>query len=124
MVYACPMKDNLTLYQLHEDIQQNWGLSNEQMSRLAHVDVLTYERWLEEGRNSINPPSVPSGMDNAVPIVSIYKALQRKFPEFENQVKWLFEKNPDFDNNKPIDVATSSVGNLFWISYYLDTKKA
>jgi hypothetical protein len=113
-----------TLYQALERIQQEWGLSDEQIAALAHVDVGTYSRWMIEGRKAINPPTIPTGMDTAVPIVSIYKSLVRRFSSGEDQVKWLFSENSDFGGHKPIDIAASSVENLYWISYYLDSSKS
>jgi hypothetical protein len=118
------MPDHETLYQTLERIQQEWGMSNQQIAAMAHVDEQTYIRWLEEGRTAVNPPSIPFGMDNAVPIVSIYKALRRRFPDSDDRMKWLFKENSDFGGNKPIDIVASSVENLFWVSYYLESSKS
>jgi hypothetical protein len=60
-------------------------------------------------------------MDTAVPLVSIYKKLMAKFPNVEEQVKWLFQESEDFGGAKPIDVAASSLQNLMWVGYYLDS---
>jgi hypothetical protein len=113
-----------TLYQALERVQQDWGLNDMQMAKLAQVDVATYSRWMIEGRQAIDPPSVPLGMSSAVPVISIYKALERRFPDPEDRVKWLFKENPDFGNHKPIDIAASSVENLFWVSYYLESSRS
>jgi len=118
------MAENETLYQALERIQQEWGLSAPQMAALAHVDEETYARWMAEGRESVDAPSIPPGMDSAVPLVSIYKALERRFPDAEDRVKWMFKENKDFDGNKPIDIVTSSLGNLFWMSYYLESSRS
>jgi hypothetical protein len=119
------MLNDETLYQALERIQKEWGLSDEQIAALAHVDVKTYLGWMEEGRTSVNPPTIPLGMDTAVPVVSIYKSLLRRFPSSEEErVKWLFKENADFGGNKPIDIAASSVENLFWVSYYLDSYRS
>jgi hypothetical protein len=117
------MTQNETLYQALEQIQQEWELTDAQMARLMHVDESTYSRWMQEGRTVENPPVVPLGMDTALPLVSIYKSLLRRFSDIEERVKWLFKENPDFGGNKPIDIATSSVENLFWVSYYLDSNR-
>lgn len=103
-------------------IQKEWGLSDEQMAALSHVDVSTYARWV------VSPPSseasIPPGMDNAVPLASIYRALCRRFPDkAEEQVSWLFKGHADFGGNKPIDIAASSVENLYWLSYYLESSR-
>lgn len=115
--------DNETLYQAIERVQEEWGLNDAQMAALVHVDVPTYMRWKEEGLTVENPPLIPKGMDTAVSVVSIYKALARRFPHLEDRMKWLFKENPDFGDHKPIDIAASSIENLHWIAYYLDSSR-
>ncbi|MEO5970737.1 MAG: hypothetical protein ABIQ95_12495 [Bdellovibrionia bacterium] len=118
-----PMIENETLNQSLERIQQEWGLTDLQMASLSHVEEQTYVGWKMKKTDAPNSPAIPPGMNTAVPVVSIYKALVRNFPETEDRIKWLFKENGDFGGNKPIDIATSSVENLFWMSYYLDFKR-
>lgn len=121
---TAPMVADETLNESLERIQQEWGLSDLQMASLTHVDEQTYAGWKVKNRSIIaDAPAIPSGMSTAVPVVSIYKALVRNFPEADDRIEWLFKENNDFGGNKPIDIATSSVENLFWMSYYLDFKR-
>jgi uncharacterized UBP type Zn finger protein len=117
------MSDNRTLTQSLEHIQLEWGLSDLQMASLVHVDEPTYKDWKTQDQYLTDTSAIPNGMKTAVPVVSIYKALVRKFSETEDRIKWLFKENSDFDGNKPIEVATSSIENLFWMAYYLDFKR-
>ncbi len=115
--------ENETLSQSLQRIQQEWGLNDQQMASLTHVESQTYLSWKDENLNQAKAHSVPIGMETAVPVVSIYKALARNFPTFEDRIQWLFKENGDFGGHKPIDIATSSVENLLWLSYYLDSKR-
>jgi hypothetical protein len=115
--------ENETLCQSLKRIQQEWGLTDSQIAAVIHMDLNTYLEKMAEYKDRLDLPTIPRGMDTAVPVVSIYKSLARRFPETENQVKWLFEKNNDFGGNKPIDITISSVDNLFWVSYYLDSSR-
>ena len=100
-------------------IQDSWGMSDEQIAALIHVDLQIYSSWMIDRTPSEDSPTIPRGMDNAVALASIYQSLKRRYPKTEDQVKWLFTQHPDFGQNKPIDIAASSAENLFWLSYYL-----
>lgn len=100
-------------------IQKSWGMTEDQIAALIHIDAQNYTQWMLEKAPSENSPTVPRGMDNAVALASIYQSLKKRYPQEEDQVKWLFTSHPDFGQNKPIDIAASSTENLFWLSYYL-----
>ena len=106
-------------------LQVEWGLSFEQLTALTHSSSEQVEHWLAQARlpesQRESQATVPHGMDNVVPLISICKNLRKRYSDAEAQVKWLFTENADFGGNKPIDVAASSVENLFWVGYYLDT---
>ncbi|MBC7691188.1 MAG: hypothetical protein H7222_05415 [Methylotenera sp.] len=111
----------ITLHDWLKHIQTRWELSDDKMAALAHVTVEQYLEWFKEGRGS-SPATIPPGMDSAVPIVSIYKSLAAQYPDVDDQVKWLFTVHQDFGNQKPIDIAASTLENLSWVSYYLQSK--
>ena len=100
-------------------IQAEWGLLDEQMAALIHVPVATYLAWRAPA--FVSDATVPPGMETAVPLVSIYKRICAKHPETEAQARWMITPHTDFGDNKPIDVAASSIQNLYWVSYYLET---
>ena len=110
---------NHTLYSTLKKIQETWEMSHEQVAALIHVDPNSYSHWITAEASETDTATVPRGMDNAIALASIYQSLNRRFPQIEEQVKWLFTGHPDFGNNKPIDIAASSPENLFWLSYYL-----
>jgi len=94
-------------------------MSHEQVATLIHVDLSSYSHWIGTETSGMDTATVPRGMDNAIALASIYQSLNRRFPQVEEQVKWLFTAHQDFGNHKPIDIAASSPENLFWLSYYL-----
>lgn len=96
-------------------IQLEWGLKPDQVSDLLKIP---YSR-IQQSRSSV--ATVPPGLENAVPLVGIYKKLRLRYPTTEEQLKWLFTSHPDFGDTPPIDVAVSSTENLFWLSYYLES---
>lgn len=68
--------------------------------------------------------TIPPGLDSAAPLIAVYRKLAARFPKTEDQVKWLFTEHQEFGGAKPIDVATSSLENLYWVGYFLDGSPA
>jgi hypothetical protein len=119
------MNQEETLFEALEKVQREWGLGPERMAALAHVTPDTFERWMNFNRREDRRGggTVPPGMETAVPLIAIHRRVARLFPgSSEEQVKWMTTPNPDFDGNSPYQVATSSVQNLLWLAYYLDSK--
>jgi len=104
-------------------IQLEWALTPAQLSGILRVDPDRLERLLamkmEEGMATI-----PPGFESAAPLISIYRKLAARYPNSEDQVKWLFTDHRDFGGVKPIDVAASSLENLYWVGYYLESSPA
>ncbi len=116
--------DQPTLPVLLRRIQLDWGMDSAQMASIAHVDAATFESWVSAKSDdavdaSVPQPTVPPGMDNAVPLVSIYTRLSAVIPSPEEQVQWLVKPHSAFDQNKPVDVMRSSLANLNWVAYFL-----
>lgn len=118
------MKEPDTLAEWLRRIQLDWQLGSTEMAALAHVEAATYDAWVRVSREGatagIPVATVPVGMENAVPLIAIYKRLRAILPDPADQVKWLTQPHAAFDQNRPFDVARSSVQNLFWLSYYLE----
>jgi hypothetical protein len=104
-------------------IQLEWGLSPDQFAQILRVEKPELERLLSEPASSFEG-TVPPGFETAVPVISIFRKLSVRYPKSEDQVKWLFTEHADFGGAKPIDVAVSSLENLYWVGYYLDTSRA
>jgi hypothetical protein len=68
--------------------------------------------------------TLPPGFESTAPLIAIYRKLAARYPKTEDQVKWLFSDHRDFGGSKPIDVAASSLENLYWVGYYLDSSPA
>jgi hypothetical protein len=111
-----------TLTEKLAQVQGRWGLKDEQLAALAHVDVQTWRGWLARDPDA-SGATVPLGMESAVPVLNIFHRLEKRFgPGKEAEVaRWLSEPHVDFGGQPPLDVAASSLENLFWVSYYLDS---
>ena len=101
-------------------IQIEWGLNAEQLAPLLRVERSELDRLLAE-REPSYAGTFPIGFETAAPVISIFRKLSARYPKNEDQVKWLFTEHPDFGGAKPIDVAVSSLENLYWVGYYLDS---
>ncbi|MBS1962719.1 MAG: DUF2384 domain-containing protein [Bdellovibrionales bacterium] len=101
-------------------IQIEWELSPGQIAALIRVDPARLPELLETKSTATLPP----GLESAAPLIAIYRKLAARYPKTEDQVKWLFTEHRDFGGSKPIDVAASSLENLYWVGYYLDSSPA
>lgn len=104
-------------------IQIEWSLTPSQLSGLLRVHSEKIESLLAM-KNSDFSGTIPVGVEAAAPLIAIYRKLAARYPNPEDQVKWLFTDHPDFGGGKPIDVAASSLENLYWVGYYLDSAPA
>lgn len=104
-------------------IQLEWALSPAQLAGLLRVDGERLDRLLAEKHGEVSG-TLPPGLESAAPLIAIYRKLAARYPKSEDQVKWLFTEHPDFGGAKPIDVAASSLENLYWVGYYLDSSPA
>ena len=117
------MTQERSLIEWLRHIQIEWGLKAEKLSALIHISESALSKFLDpESPESKTQATVPTGLENAPPLVQIYKNLSRTYPDPDQQVAWLFTPHKDFGNQKPIDVAAGSVENLFWIAYTLETQ--
>jgi hypothetical protein len=116
------MAESETVVESLKRIQSECGMSDVQMAALVHVQVEKYIEWMQLYDQKIHTAVIPLGMDSALPLISIFNSLFRRFSSAQEVIQWLFKENQHFGGNKPIDVATSSVENLYWLSYYLDLK--
>lgn len=108
-------------------IQIEWALTPEQLSGILRVDLAALEKQLTTGEKNPVPEfsgTIPPGFEAAAPLIAIYRKLAARFPNSEDQVKWLFTEHQEFGGAKPIDVATSSLENLYWVGYFLDSSPA
>lgn len=101
-------------------IQIEWDLTPHQIAALIRVDPARLPELLD----SKSSATLPLGLESAAPLIAIYRKLAARFPKTEDQVKWLFTEHRDFGGAKPIDVAASSLENLYWVGYYLDSSPA
>ena len=98
-------------------IQLEWDLKSDQLARLLQVSP----DHLEAALANPGAGTLPIGLENAAPLIAIYRQLEAKFPTTEARIEWLFAKNADFMGQPPIAIARSSAENLHWVAYYLDS---
>ena len=117
------MSENLNLLQYLRKIQVEWELDAEQLSKISHVGVATLQKYFSMKPEEMEAlPTVPSGLDTAMPLVSTYKNLVRMFPDTEKLNEWLVVPNELFEGNKPIEVMAMSPNHLSWVSYTLESQ--
>ena len=80
-------------------IQKDWELTPAQMAAMTHVSVESFDGWVKDNQAFLQA-TVPPGMENAVPLISIYKRLVLQHRDSEDQVKWLFTEHADFAGSK------------------------
>src|SRR5687768_7976466 len=93
-----------TLPQLLRHVQVEWGLSSSQMAALAQVSVETYEKWVQTEAPDQKSrvvcggvqATVPPGMESAVPLIAIFRKLTARYPDIDEQLRWLFTANAEF----------------------------
>lgn len=98
-----------------------------QLAALLRVELPLLESWIGLGKESTAREfsgTIPPGLESAAPLISIYRKLAARYPETDAQVKWLFSEHQEFGGAKPIDVAASSLENLYWVGYFLDSSPA
>jgi hypothetical protein len=104
-------------------VQLEWGLGPAQLAGLLRIEPDRLETLLSVKAGNY-AGTLPRGLETAAPLIAIYRKLAARYPKTEDQVKWLFTEQPDFGGAKPIDVAASSIENLYWVGYYLDSSPA
>lgn len=115
--------ENLNLLQYLRKIQVEWELSAEQLSKISHVGVMTLQKYFSmPPADAESLPTIPMGLDPAMPLVSVYKNLTRMLPDAEKQNEWLMTSNELFEGNKPIEVMAMSPNHLSWVSYTLESQ--
>jgi hypothetical protein len=115
--------ENLNLLQYLRKIQVEWELDPEQLSKISHVGVITLQKYFSLRAPEVESlPSIPSGLESAMPLVSIYKNLVRMLPTAEKQNEWLVMPNETLEGNKPIEVMAMSPDHLSWVSYTLESQ--
>ena len=114
---------NLHLVQYLKKILIDWDLSLQQLAKISHVSEDILKNYLELTLSQLDElPSIPSGLDPAMPLVSIYKNLKQMLPVQEKLNEWLASPHELFDGNKPIEVMGMSPQHLAWVSYTLESK--
>lgn len=117
------MNENLNMLQYLRKLQVEWELSPEQLSKISHVGVATLQKYFSLRAPEVEElPTIPTGLEPAMPLVSIYKNLSRKFTDHEKLNEWLVVPNELFEGNKPIEVMAMSPNHLSWVSYTLESQ--
>lgn len=112
----------VTLVQWLRRIQTAWELDLPKLSMICHVPVDVLERHLKMSASEVQElPSVPTGLENAMPLVSVFKSISARLPDADKQNEWLVSENDTYEKNKPIEVMAMSPQHLAWVSYTLSS---
>ena len=115
--------ENLHLVQYLRKIQIAWELAPEELAKISHVTQEKLKEYLDLSSDAVDGlPSLPAGLEPAMPLVSIYKNLIQMMPDSEKQNEWLVVPNELFEGNKPIEVMAMSPDHLSWVSYTLESQ--
>lgn len=101
------------------EIQDEWGIPLEGLAKMMSVPEERLQDWLSQPLESEG--TLPPGLETLAPLLTIYRRLRQKLPSVEDQLKWLTQANKDFGDHPPLEILSSSVENLYWVSYYLET---
>ena len=115
--------ENLHLVQYLRKIQISWELAPEELAKISHVSENKLNEYFNLSPDDVDSlPSLPTGLEQAMPLVSIYKNLMQMIPDSEKQNEWLVLPNELFEGNKPIEVMAMSPQHLSWVSYTLESQ--
>ncbi len=110
--------EDKTIFDWLRKVQLGWELSVDQLAKIAHVEPELLKKHLSLSReDALNLPTLPAGFESVPPLVSIFKALNEKFPAKEAQNDWLTKENETLEGRKPIEVMSMSPAHLSWVSY-------
>jgi hypothetical protein len=103
-------------------IKLEWELSDEQLSKISHVSAPDLSSFLNLSLCQIaDLPAVPAELAPSVPLVNIFKRIQKIYPTAELQNEWLQRPNSVMDGFKPIDAMAMSYEHLAYVSYLVES---
>jgi hypothetical protein len=103
-------------------IQVDWALTPTELSSVTHTPIETLRRYLAlKAAEAEELPTVPAGLENAVPLISVFKSLQKLRPKAEDQHDWLRSPNSILENQIPLQVMMMSPNHLAWVGYTLES---
>jgi hypothetical protein len=103
-------------------IQVEWELSTQELALMAHVPEAALKEFLALSQESADTlPSVPAGLETAVPLVSVFRSLGKLRPDPTLQIEWLKQENSILEGQVPIQVMMMSPAHLSWVAYTLDS---
>jgi hypothetical protein len=116
------MNEQPGMVQYLRKIMVDWQLSSTELAQITHVSAEVLDQYLAMSRVQLDElPSMPAGLESAMPLVSVYKNLVRMVPDAEKQNAWLVSPHDLFEGNKPIEVMAMSPQHLLWVSYTLES---
>lgn len=102
-----------------QHIQENWDLSNVDMSRLLHIKPNTYGNWLKQNEVPVGVAPYAPEIEIVIALIAIYRSLGAMFAASQDQILWLRQKHPDLGES-PMTFVQKACANVFWLRAYLD----
>ena len=104
------------------NIQTSWALTSNELSQITHTPIEVISEYFKLKISDFETlPTVPPGLQNVVPLVSIFSSLQKLRPNPDDQQDWLRQPNSILENQIPLEVMMMSPEHLSWVSYTLDS---
>ena len=103
-------------------MQEQWQLSNKEISELLHIKPSTYHNWEQNERVPLGAKPFGLKTQMVITFLAIYRSLGAMFNNQEDQLIWLKSEHKYFKKS-PFDFAKDSAGNLFALRSYLDYKR-
>jgi len=114
--------EDLHLIEWLRKIQLAWELTPLELSRITHVSEADLGRYLSMSPDEVQAlPSIPTGLENGVALVGLYRLLLTVYPTAQEQGQWLERPNSIFEGQRPIDVMAMSPGHLSYITYTVES---
>lgn len=111
-----------------EDLRKimiDWQISLAELAQISGLNEENLKSFLSSNASndqaSLSNATVAAGFEALVPLIAIWKKLKLKYPNPEDQNKWLTTPHPDFENHKPLVVMAMSPEHMSWVAYYLDS---
>ena len=114
--------EELHLIQWLRRIQQSWELDLPALAKITHVSEENLKKFLSVSPAKLEEyPTVPAGLSDAMPLVSLFKRLQEEYPDPEAQNLWLKTPNSVLEGRTPIDAIAISPDHLAYVSYVVES---
>jgi len=114
--------EELNLVEWLRRIQIAWELDLKTLSRLTHVSETDLTEFFGMSAEKVSKlPTIPFALTNAMPLVSLFKKIQKIYPDPKLQNDWLKNPNSVLEGQVPVDVIALSPEHSAYVSYVVES---